>query len=303
MYSADIQWAFLCGPDKCGTPAGLTAHSTITAKTHHTQLKMTSSQNLSLFLILDLCGPELQLSLVAMVFAQQCWQANVERTENKIYHAESPPALWKWTIWQHSAQQNHCFIFHLLSYGRAGVCITQEDEYRSRKTPGFGGVDNMSISLVKAGLIAIRASNQHQETDRKRWFKTLLALMQIMTRLQTEVRRLHQMKKFMTSVRESDFWGWMNESKWLRNFQWKLCTSSNIRLDIITPLWWRGISLFLLSSSAVYSPRHLHGYKVQSLIVWYSRIPDLKPDTSPVPSSGHRCLYWSGVCWQLSNVH
>lgn len=75
MYNPVRQWAFFCLL-KFSTLARLTAIShLLSVKTHHTQLKMTSSQNLSLFSILIIiiffffCRLELQLSLVAMVVA------------------------------------------------------------------------------------------------------------------------------------------------------------------------------------------------------------------------------------------
>lgn len=109
---------------KCGTPARLMAHSTITsplsedASSHPAENDKYSK---SVF-VLDTCFVQAGAPAVSCCYGlcslsnwQQCWQAKAEK-KNRIYHAESPPALWKWTIWQHSAQQKHCFIFHLLSW-------------------------------------------------------------------------------------------------------------------------------------------------------------------------------------------
>lgn len=90
----------------------LTAQSHLhSAKTHHTQLKMTSTQNLALFLIFVLCKLELQLSLVAMVFAHS-ETGSSELKKNRIYDAESPSSQFARIMWQ----QNHCFLFHLLKW-------------------------------------------------------------------------------------------------------------------------------------------------------------------------------------------
>lgn len=122
MHNPDIHLAFLCGPES--TAAWLKAHSTIASPLSEDSSHQAENDKYSksgFVLDISICRLELQLSLVAMVFAHSETGSSVGRQiKNKkkirIYDAESPPTLWKWTIRCHSAKLINC-IFFIFYYG------------------------------------------------------------------------------------------------------------------------------------------------------------------------------------------
>ena len=133
------------------------------------------------------------------------------------------------------------FLFHLLLW----ACLLHKRMSTSRESYWISAAESTCQS-VKPGRTAVIIRRQ----TRRQWSKDTSSFN---AEYYQEAKRLHQTKKFTISVGESDFNRWRQI----------ICKSSNTRLNIVTPFWRRGMSLFLSSSSLTC---HLRGNKEQSLV-------------------------------------
>lgn len=217
-----------------------TANISAQRKTHHTQLKMTSTENLSLFLVLVffagwssscllLLWSLLTLKLAGGKWKKKkkwCWiTTNAVKTDNLAAQSTTESV----------------FLFHLLLW----ACLLHKRMSTSRESYWISAAESTCQS-VKPGRTAVIIRRQ----TRRQWSKDTSSFN---AEYYQEAKRLHQTKKFTISVGESDFNRWRQI----------ICKSSNTRLNIVTPFWRRGMSLFLSSSSLTC---HLRGSKEQSLV-------------------------------------